>query len=676
MATIRVLPQQLINQIAAGEVVVNMASVVKELVENSIDAGATLIRLSLSQNLQDLTIEDDGCGMNEDDAELCLQRHATSKIRSTEDLFHLRTRGFRGEAIPSIASVSRMEIQTRPRSQSAGTRIVVEGGAIHKIEPIGCPVGTRFIIRDLFYNTPARRKFLKSTVAELNTIMKTVVRQALASPEVGLRVERERELILELPSGQSLADRFQSLQGSRVEHGLIPLDFARLSRAMEEPDQQTPPSPKEHPDQLIRITGYIAHPQSTRGDRSAQYLFVNRRPFSQKQISASIEQACRGFVMTGRFPVYCLFIEVPPEEVDFNVHPTKEEVRFRDERAIAGAAYHAVKLALESASLVPELHLSPSAPVNDPSPLRFEDSPRAAVQRALERKSSESSSVPIPRTGTQSDLTLELMKQKQQPWWLDYPVQPESPPQMAQPQQPESESPQVSDPLRDLLAQSAAVPRPREGIRKVSPYASPGEKPEPAFWERPYEPEPLGQLALTYILVRFGNDLLIVDQHAAHERIRFLELQSRLGRVESQTLLVPETFEVSGEQAALLRTLQTEFQSLGLSLEHFGGSTWAIYSVPADFKRFDPVAVVLDVLDDFELQGRSSRMGNLRDQLLIRMACHSSIRAGHQLTHPEMRALLELMQRHRLSFTCPHGRPTIILLSQAELEKRFGRLGS
>lgn len=671
MATIRVLPQQLINQIAAGEVVVNMASVVKELVENSIDAGAANIRLSLSHGLEDLTIEDDGCGMTEEDAELCLQRHATSKITRTEDLFSLQTRGFRGEAIPSIASVSRMEIITRPKADPAGTRVAVKGGEITLIKPTGCPAGTRIEIHDLFFNTPARRKFLKSGVSEMNLIMKTVVRQALASPHVGVRVERAGALVLELPSRQSLADRFQSLQGSRIEHGLLELDFSRLSIPQSDTDVAPSESSSTSDGQLIRVTGFLAHPHSSRGDRSAQYLFVNGRPFSQKQITASIEQACRGFIMIGRFPVYCVFLHVPAEEVDFNVHPTKEEVRFRDERSVAGAAYHAVRLVLERQSNVPEVVLPNSTPAADFTP--YEDSPKGMIERARDRRDQQAvSQTPIVhRSGTQSDLTLELMKQKK-PWWLDYDVSAE---EKLHPRIPEIPQQQTSVSL-SVLDVSPAIPDAGESTRERKPYAAPGEKADAKFWERPYEPEPLGQLALTFIIVRFGPDLLIVDQHAAHERLRFIELQHRQRVTESQTLLVPQTFQVSAEQATLLESLQQTFQEQGFGLEHFGGQTWVLNSVPADLQRFDPIAVVLDVLDDSQEHGRSSRVSNLRDSVLIRMACHSSIRAGHQLTIQEMRALLELMQRHQLSFTCPHGRPTIIQLTREELEKRFGRMGA
>ena len=281
---IKVLPQTLINQIAAGEVVVRMANVVKELVENSIDAGARHVEVLIANDAHDVEVRDDGCGMSREDAELALQRHATSKIRSFEDLMCVQTRGFRGEAVPSIASVSRLEMQTRERQELSGTRVQVEGGRIQRIESFGCPPGTRFIVRDLFYNTPARRKFLKSKVSEVNAILATITRQALASPQVGFQVERDGREVLSLPPDQPQKERFASVLGSQVKREPLMLDFGREN---------------------IHVTGVMAHPHDARGDRRSQFFFVNGRPFVSKQLTAALEQACRGFVMIGKFPIVC-----------------------------------------------------------------------------------------------------------------------------------------------------------------------------------------------------------------------------------------------------------------------------------------------------------------------------------------------------------------------------------
>lgn len=639
---IQVLPQRLINQIAAGEVVVNMASVVKELVENALDAGAVNVSVDLSGDLRDAVITDDGCGMDRDDAELSLQRHATSKIRTTEDLFNISTRGFRGEAVPSIASVSRMEIITRPHDEMSGTRIVVEGGAIETVEPAGCAPGTRFAVRDLFYNTPARRKFLKSPLSEMNTIMRTVVRQALAAPRVGFRITREGDVRLELPPGQSLEDRFHSLMGSRVEHGLLAVDGAR--------DEMT-------------VYGYVAAPQSTQGDRRSEYLFVNGRPFASKAIASAIEQAGKGFVMIGRFPIFCLFIEAPPEEVDVNVHPTKEEVRFRDERAVAGMCYRAVKAAFEKGTTAVDGHLgsghldgqgdSPrppgtTPPAGDDAPgtpaapavhqQDFLQSPEALVARAFEKKRARA---------IQTD-------------WLGAQQSMET----FQPQSPE-------------FAPALSPPAPGGSLPPLDPAhisAGPGEKPDPDFWSRGYDPEPLGQIALTYILVRYGSDLLIVDQHAAHERIRYMELRGRPREAATQTLLTPYTFDPPTERRAALDAMIPALREAGFEVEPFGGGSYAVNAVPADLDGVQAPAVIRDLLEEMDDAEEVRALDDLRDRILVRAACHSSIRAGQSLGMAEMRELLELMQAHQLSFTCPHGRPTIVRLSKDELDKQFKRV--
>ncbi|MCB2154053.1 DNA mismatch repair endonuclease MutL [bacterium] len=635
--TIRVLPQTLINQIAAGEVVVNMASVLKEMVENSIDAGATHIDIELANDLRDMTIADDGCGMDRDDAELSLQRHATSKIRTTEDLFAIQTRGFRGEALASIAAVSRLELQTRRHEDLSGTRVVVEGGAIERIEGAGCPAGTRIIVRDLFFNTPARRNFLKTPVGEFNAALRTLVRQALAAHEVGVRVVKDDKVHLDLPVGQSLADRFKALMGSQVEHGLLELAFDR------------PPA---------RVRGYLARPLSSRSDRRSQYLFVNDRPFSSKQIAAAIEQACRGFIMIGRFPIFCVFIDVPPEEVDINVHPTKEEVRFRNERSIAGACYHAARLALEEHGHVPNMQLGDeqgpqpaeqeSRPAQDPA---FFTSPEALVARAFERKRARE---------VQSDwIGLAAQQEDFQP------RAPEFAPALGPAERVSAEEPEAD-------AEPTAPPPKHSAQSPIA--AGPGERPEPNFWRQGYEPEPLGQIANTYIVVRFGPDLLLVDQHAAHERIRFIELQQRSAEISSQTLLVPETFDVPADRRAAMETLAPALQNLGFEVEEFGGSTWSITGVPSDLQKVDPKSLILDLLDEFESAPRINRVADLREKILIRAACHSAIRAGQRLTAMEMEELLRLMRQHQLSFTCPHGRPTVIRLAKDELDKQFKRI--
>jgi len=642
---VQVLPQTLINQIAAGEVVVNMASVAKELVENAIDAGARNIDIELSDDLRDLVVADDGHGMDRDDAELALQRHATSKIRTSDDLFNLATRGFRGEALPSIASVSRVEIATRPHASLAGTRFVVDGGRIERIESAGCLPGTRIAVRDLFFNTPARRKFLKSDVAEMNDIVRTLTRQALAAHATGFRVVRGGETRLSLKSGDSRADRFLALAGNVARADLLEL----------------------HGDGgAIGVSGFLVQPQHARGNRSSQYLFVNGRPFSSKPISAAIEQACRGFIMVGRFPAFCAFVDVPPGEVDINVHPTKEEVRFRNERAVAGACYHAARAALEARGYVPEMSLGSDAPSNaSDGVMRVETAfvppPRAAVQETF---------LSSPELLVNRAFEKKRARDLQQADWAALaqqrlgaqPVAPEFSPAVA----PAIEEPRLQ---LDHTTGEAVVDA---GSQPIS--AGPGEKPDPDFWNKPFEPEPLGQIAWTYIVVRFGEDLLLVDQHAAHERIRYLELQSRAARIASQPLLVPQVFDIAAGRDHLARRLVPVLRATGFEIEPFGGRSWQVAAVPADLPSIDAGAMVADLIDEFEELGTTAGVDELRQRILVRAACHSSIRAGHVLSTEEMAELLRLMRVHRLSFTCPHGRPTVVRLSKHELDRKFGRL--
>lgn len=636
---IKVLPQTLINQIAAGEVVVRMANVVKELVENSIDAGATRIEIIVSNEARDLEIRDDGCGMSREDAELCLQRHATSKINTVEDLFELQTRGFRGEALPSIASVSRLEIQTRPPADLSGTRVVVEGGRIQRLEGVGCPPGTRILVRDLFFNTPARLKFLGSVISETNSIMTMVTRQAMAQPQVGFRVERDGREVLDVPSGQALTDRFVALMGTQVNRDPLPLDMERHG---------------------VHVGGLLAHPQDTRSDRRAQYYFVNGRPFSSKAIQGALEQACRGFVMVQRFPICCVMIDIPPREVDFNVHPTKEEVRFQNERGVAGAVYHAAKAALEGSSAhVGEVTLPrggeiprepspagdsgeqsmPSEPETKPAPQppAFFTSPGELIRRSFEKKGGR---------GQQTDWIHEADR------FRNLPDVPDSTPQ--------------------TTGQSRLLQVRRKDGGNV--YAGPGEKPNNDFWARGFEPEPLGQVAETYILVRFGEDLLIVDQHAVHERLVYIALKKKIREIESQTLLIPITMELSPQQSAIMPHLVDTFADLGIEIAEFGPRTWAIQSLPADLGEFDPVPIVIEMIDDFEEVRRTNALEELRDRLMIRTACHSAIRAGDRLPMSRLRSLMAEVKAERLSFTCPHGRPTIVRLSKDELDRQFKRV--
>jgi DNA mismatch repair protein MutL len=630
---IKVLPQTLINQIAAGEVVVRMANVVKELVDNSLDAGAVHVEVHLRNDVRDVEIRDDGIGMNRDDAELCLQRHATSKIRTVDDLFSLHTRGFRGEALPSIASVSRLEIQTRDRKAEVGSRVDVEGGRIQRIESCGCPPGTRITIRDLFYNTPARLKFLKSSVAEANAVMVTVLRLALAQPGVGFVVTKDDRAILELPPRQALADRFAHLLGSAITREVLPVEFDRDG---------------------VRVHGVMGHPLDARHDRRSQYFFVNDRPFSSRQVTAALEQACKGFVMIGRFPAGAWFIELPPEEVDFNVHPTKEEVRFRDERHIAGTLYHAVQRALTgSPAHIGEMKL-PAPATDESSSARPTESAPAAVPQATTEQPARP-----PAFFTSPEELVRRAFDRKQTRQEDFLIRPSEP------------------------APSAAYPAPPPASPRSKPLhrpngelisAGPGERPDDSVWSLLLDPEPLGQLAQTYIIARYGDELLLIDQHASHERLVYLDLKRKKTTIEAQPLLLPITMDLTPAQGETMQDVAPHLATLGFQVEEYGPRTWAITAIPTDLPEFDPVPLLMEALNDAAEARGTNAIEELRDRILIRTACHSAIRAGQDLTHEAMRDLLRRMRQERLSLTCPHGRPTVVRLSRHELDKQFKRI--
>jgi len=625
---IKVLPQTLINQIAAGEVIVRMASVVKELVENSIDAGASRIEVSVSNEARDLEVRDDGCGMGRDDAELSLQRHATSKIRTLDDLTHLVTRGFRGEALASIAAVSRMELHTRREGDLEGTRIEIEGGVIHRIEAEGCPSGTRTVVRDLFYNTPARLKFLKSPVAELNAIAQVLTRQALAASTVGVRYIREGVEQFSFPPDQDGMERFASMLGSALTAPLVPIAHEREG---------------------VIVSGYIAPPSSTRADRRSQFFFVNGRPISSKTLTGALEQAFRGHLMVQRHPIALVMIDVPPEDVDFNVHPTKEEVRFRDERAIGGAVYRAVEAAVQTgAARGVSISTAPGesegdAPAATGGAPAFFHSVEALAMRSFESK--------LRAPATQRDWIAEARR-------MDALAAP---------------SPEFA-PAIDVPHRQGSAPLVLRHGDNSSISASPGEVPDLDFWAGPHDPEPLGQIASTYILARHGADLLIVDQHAAHERLVYLELARKTREVESQPLLLPIPVELPPNLHETARDAVRALAELGFDIEPMGGRAWAVRAVPTDVDNADIASLVLDLMGDFESSPREEALTRRRDRILIRVACHSAIRAGQELDRRSMQELLELMRRERLSFCCPHGRPTIVRVTQHELERWFKRV--
>ncbi|GAB4322802.1 MAG: DNA mismatch repair endonuclease MutL [Candidatus Sumerlaeia bacterium] len=637
---IRQLPPALVNKIAAGEVVVRPASVVKELVENAIDAGSQKIVVRVSDDGRSISVIDDGCGMTPEETRLSLERHATSKISSLDDLSRIQTRGFRGEALPSIASVSQMEIRTRPANAVSGWQIRLEGGKIVHEGAVGCPQGTSVWVRALFFNTPARLKFLKSPASELSAIIRTALTQALGAPHIGFALYKEDEKIFDLPPAQPLAFRFQELLGSAVSpNQLLDVNFE---------------------EQGVRVTGVLAKPEASRKDRRHEYLFVNGRPVVTKTLHFAVEEAMRGLLMTQRFPLFALFIEIAPQLVDVNVHPTKEEVRFENERLVAGRVHRAVAEALRGANLVPLVKWTGDAQNAE----RHGRTPEGGGEAAGGGPAG-SRTIDVVHSLFKSPLawTAHAMSGgKQQTSFPERSISSDadSPAPVASADQ--ASAPSASD------ADSESESSHASGLYRI-----PCEEPEPEFWDVPWEATPIGQVADSYIVAQFGPHLLLIDQHAAHERVLYMKFRGRRAP-EVQPLLLPVMVQAPAESIARLRKIEHVLRDEGFDIEVMGGRTVVVKSAPADLPHLNIERFILDLLDDLEhLGGRRTEAEAVRDRIWTRSACHAAIKANRPLSHDEMRALLHDIRKARLAFTCPHGRPTMLLLTRDMLDRQFKR---
>ncbi|GAB4225925.1 MAG: DNA mismatch repair endonuclease MutL [Methyloligellaceae bacterium] len=600
---VRQLPPSLINRIAAGEVVERPASAVKELVENAIDAGASRIDVAVAGGgLSLIRVSDDGCGMDEADLALCIQRHATSKLESG-DLLEIGTLGFRGEALPSIGAVARLTIRSRPEGGDAGAEIRVDGGQVEGPRPAAHAVGTLVEVRDLFYATPARLKFMKSERAEQAAISDCVKRLAMAHPGIGFTLtsgERRSLNLAAVPAGDSegVLLRLGRIMGEEFMRDALPLSAAREG---------------------LRLEGFAGLPTLNRANQMMQFLFVNGRPVRDKLLAGAVRAAYGDLVPRGRHPMLALFLGVPPREVDVNVHPAKSEVRFRDPAAIRSLIVGALRAALEGAG-----HRAASALA------------AGAFARAQ----------PAP-----------------------------------------SQAGRVSSaPLSTAPAPRAAMPGAPAGFsealqRPLQAFAEPGADMRPAEREAPPEAldAPLGaaraQIHDTYILSQTRDSIIIVDQHAAHERLVYEKMKSALanGGVARQILLIPEVVEMDESDAARLAAAAQELAELGVVLEPFGPGGVAVREMPALLGDTDIAGLVRDLADELRDLGEGRSLRERLDHVCATMACHGSVRAGRRLKGEEMNALLREMEATPHSGQCNHGRPTYVELKLADIEKLFGR---
>lgn len=613
--SIRLLPQTLINQIAAGEVVERPASALKELVENAIDAGALRIDVVMIEGGRTLlSVTDDGCGMDPQELELCVQRHATSKIPD-EDLFNIATLGFRGEALPSIGSIARLAITSRTKEAENAWCLRVEGGNVTPPEPAAHPKGTRVEVRDLFFATPARLKFLKAPRTEMNHALDAMKRLAMCHPEISFSVSDGNRTLLKLPATQgdffqAMLERLRAIMGRDFGENSLKIDAEREN---------------------MRLTGHVSLPTLNRGNNALQFFFVNGRPVKDKQLYGTIRAAYRDFLAHDRNALVALFIDIHPRAVDVNVHPAKAEVRFRDANNVRGLIISALKKALSEAG-----HRASSS-VGDEA-LRamrpaYEIDPRASeLARAITSKTTNNS------VGHFTPPRYEMRET----------------------------AAQFQSPLSGLEAP------PQANLRESSDVAMPDG----------LHDYPLGvaraQLHETYIIAQSGDGIIVVDQHAAHERLVYERIKQGVEEngVTRQGLLIPEVVELDEADAARLITRAAELEELGLVLENFGSGTVVVREVPAMLgAKVDVQGLVKDVADSLvEVDEAMSLKDKLMD-VCGSMACHGSIRAGRRLSLDEMNALLREMEATPHSGQCKHGRPTYVELKLKDIERLFGRSG-
>jgi len=611
VAKIRVLADHVANQIAAGEVVERPASVAKELIENSLDAGATQITIEIEAGGRRLLkVSDDGEGMVRDDAILAFERHATSKIRVSDDLIAIGTLGFRGEALASIASVAKVELITANEGAAAGTRVAIDGGRMRDVKDAAHPRGTTIAVRDLFFNVPARRKFLRSEATETFHLTNLVTHYALAHPEIAFAFVNNGRDVVRAVAAKNLRERAYQIFGEAFLENLLEVDGGDAS--------------------LARVTGFVSAPRDRRTSRDSQYLFVNRRFVRDRMIGRSLSEGYRSILPHGVYPAALLFIETPLEEVDVNVHPAKTEVRFRRPDAVADAVRESVRKALASAGFVyQEPQIQPvEPPLATPIPPSFQAAATAAVSVTPPQPRIEFA--PLP-TGDEIARDIEEM-------------------------------------IRSSSVSSVSALPPIDSAQKLVR--------EVTAEHLPANIRTLGQLEESFIIATDDEGLLLIDQHVAHERVlfdKYRALESER-RVESQQLLVPETFDLTPAQAAVFDQLAPELEVYGFELMRLSGRTVAIRAVPADLPAGEARNMLAELLETVDAEKKSSARETMRDEIAASLACHAAIKVNMSLTPEKMRWLIDRLLQTSSPTTCPHGRPVILRLGMRDILKGFHRI--
>lgn len=689
MKKIAVLDQNTIDKIAAGEVVERPSSVVKELVENAIDAGATAVTVEITDGGKKLIrITDNGSGIEADQIPLAFCRHATSKIEKVEDLEQITSLGFRGEALSSIAAVSQVELITKTPSAITGSRYIIEGGTERSLEELGAPDGSTFLVRNLFYNTPARSKFLKSDVTEANYIHTLMEQLALSHPEISFKYIQNKQVKLHSSGNYNVKDVIYSVYGKDITKALLEADYEN---------------------DFMKITGFVGKPEIARGNRGFENYYINGRYVKNNIITKAIENAYRGFLMQHKFPFVSLQMEMEGNDLDVNVHPAKREVRFAREQEVYEAVYDTVRKALTKKEMIPSFTIgkeekTPRQEVSKPAdipepfetkrretvyernrPLRetsatynakiSEDTAPAKYNNTEFSRNTDSQNLPAGATSSAPDNKAVFSREEEALFHGTLHQAVKSEEGCSEPEKIQRQEAPFSEPVPKDSQKATEKAGERTSASKSSP------KQMELFEEKLLAPESrnkirlIGQVFDTYWLVQFGEYFYIIDQHAAHEKIYYEKFvkEFRENTVTSQYLNPPMIVTLNLQEEAILKDNETYFRQFGFEIEHFGGKEYCISAVPSNLYGLTEEQLFLDMLDHLT-DAREKDLFEIFAQRLATMACKAAVKGNHAMSSQEAEKLIDQLLKLDNPYHCPHGRPTIISMTKTELEKKFKRI--
>lgn len=644
MSKINVLDSNTINQIAAGEVVERPSSVVKELVENAVDAKATAVTVEIKDGgISYIRITDNGIGIDKSDIPIAFYRHSTSKIKSVEDLLVVSSLGFRGEALSSIAAVSQIELMTKTTGSLIGTRYKIEGGEEKSIEDIGCPQGTTFIVRNLFYNTPARRKFLKTAMTEAGYISDLLHRLALSHPEISFKFINNGQIKLHTTGNMRLKDIIYNVYGRDITANLLEVSAKAGS---------------------TEISGFIGKPLICRGNRAYENYFINGRYIRSGIITKAIEEAYKNFIMVHKYPLTVLHFKIDTSLIDVNVHPTKMEIRFNNNEEIYRLVYHAIRQALEGRELIPQVEINSEKKAHKEKP---EEKQRPSIPEPFEKMRRAAMLREAQNEYTPAKLTAQKALTPASTRTLTPASTPNTETKTAVTPSVTAETKVAAVPAATTENKTAAVPKKTE---QLSLFESPLLSREARSSHKL-----IGQVFDTYWIVEYDGKMFIIDQHAAHEKVLYEKILARYkaSNPSSQLLEPPMILSLSMKEETALKEHMDSFTALGFEIEPFGGSEYAVRAVPMDLYGFKAKDIIVEMIDQI-----SSEIGHLNDDMiadrLATAACKAAVKGNQQLAFKEADTLIELLLQAKNPYTCPHGRPTIISMSKYELEKKFKRI--